>query len=109
MPLTSTPRISCSSRMSATWCALAWDLGETAKIALFSVTEGEDKPSKYPAMFRAARLVVFTKLDLLPHVPFDIERATDLARAVNPDLRCLRTSALDANGLSEWYDFLRRR
>jgi hydrogenase nickel incorporation protein HypB len=90
-------------------CPAAWDLGESAKIALFSVTEGEDKPSKYPAMFRAARLVVFTKLDLLPHVPFDIDRATDLAQAVNPDLRFLRTSALEANGLSEWYDFLRQR
>jgi hydrogenase nickel incorporation protein HypB len=89
-------------------CPAAWDLGENAKIALFSVTEGDDKPSKYPGMFRAARLVVFTKLDLLPHVPFSVERATELARAVNPDLRFLRTSALEPDGLAEWYDFLRQ-
>jgi len=89
-------------------CPAAWDLGETAKIALFSVTEGEDKPSKYPNMFRAAQYVVFTKMDLLPHVPFKIERAEELARAVNPKLQFFRTSALEPNGLSEWYDFLRQ-
>jgi hydrogenase nickel incorporation protein HypB len=89
-------------------CPAAWDLGESAKIALFSVTEGEDKPSKYPGMFRAARWVVFTKMDLLPHVPFNIARAEELARAVNPDLRFLKTSALEPNGLREWYDFLRQ-
>jgi hydrogenase nickel incorporation protein HypB len=87
-------------------CPAAWDLGETAKVALFSVTEGEDKPSKYPSMFRAARYVVFTKIDLLPYVPFKIERAEELAREVNPDLQFLRTSALELNGLTEWYDFL---
>jgi hydrogenase nickel incorporation protein HypB len=89
-------------------CPAAWDLGETAKIALFSVTEGEDKPSKYPNMFRAAQYVVFTKMDLLPHVPFKIERAEELAREVNPNLQFFRTSALEPHGLSEWYDFLRQ-
>jgi hydrogenase nickel incorporation protein HypB len=88
-------------------CPAAWDLGESAKIALFSVTEGEDKPSKYPNMFRAARWVVFTKMDLLPHVPFSMERAQDLARATNPELHFLRTSALQPDGLSEWYAFVR--
>lgn len=88
-------------------CPAAWDLGETAKIALFSVTEGEDKPSKYPGMFRAARWVVFTKLDLLPHVPFTLERAIDLARAVNPALEFLMTSAIEQAGLSEWFGFCR--
>jgi hydrogenase nickel incorporation protein HypB len=89
-------------------CPAAWDLGEDAKIVLFSVTEGDDKPSKYPGMFRAARWTVFTKMDLLPHVPFDIERAKQLAREVNPTLDFLTTSALRADGLEEWYRFLRQ-
>ncbi|HET9386751.1 MAG TPA: hydrogenase nickel incorporation protein HypB [Gemmatimonadales bacterium] len=88
-------------------CPAAWDLGETAKIALFSVTEGEDKPSKYPKMFQAARWVVFTKLDLLQHVPFRLERAVDLARAVNPTLGFLMTSAIGPYGLGEWLSFCR--
>ncbi|MFN2571452.1 MAG: hydrogenase nickel incorporation protein HypB [Gemmatimonadales bacterium] len=90
-------------------CPAAWDLGEDAKIVLFSVTEGEDKPSKYPGMFRMARWIVFTKMDLLPHVPFSLERATTLARAVNPTLEFLETSALQDGGLSQWYSFLRRQ
>jgi hydrogenase nickel incorporation protein HypB len=90
-------------------CPAAWDLGEDAKIVLFSVTEGEDKPSKYPKMFQMARWVVFTKMDLLPHVPFSMERAASLAREVNPDLRFLKTSSLEPDGLSEWYNFLRQR
>ena len=88
-------------------CPAGWDLGETAKIALFSVTEGEDKPSKYPNMFRASRWVVFTKLDLLPHVPFSLERAVDLARAVNPNLGFLMTSSVADHGLGEWLGFCR--
>ena len=88
-------------------CPAAWDLGETAKIALFSVTEGEDKPSKYPKMFRQSRWVVFTKLDLLPHVPFSLERAVDLARAVNPELGFLMTSSVAEQGLGEWLGFCR--
>ena len=88
-------------------CPAAWDLGEEGKIVLFSVTEDEDKPSKYPSMFRAAGWVVFTKLDLLPHVPFSLERATALARAVNPALGFLTTSAVSHPGLDEWYGFCR--
>jgi hydrogenase nickel incorporation protein HypB len=88
-------------------CPAGWDLGETGKIALFSVTEGEDKPSKYPNMFRASRWVVFTKLDLLPHVPFSLERAVDLARAVNPNLGFLMTSSVADHGLGEWLGFCR--
>lgn len=90
-------------------CPAAWDLGEDAKIALFSVTEGEDKPSKYPNMFRAARWVVFTKIDLLRHVPFSMERAVELTRAVNPDAAFLMTSALEQDnvGMREWLAFCR--
>lgn len=88
-------------------CPAGWDLGETAKIVLFSVTEGEDKPSKYPKMFRAARWTVFTKMDLLPHVPFSVERAVQLAREVNPELNFLLTSSVAGDGLEEWYGFIR--
>lgn len=87
-------------------CPASWDLGEKAKIVLFSVTEGEDKPVKYPKMFQQARAVVFTKLDLLPHVPFKVERAIGFCRQVNPDLQVLSTSALVPDGLEEWYGFL---
>ncbi|MGD2047453.1 MAG: hydrogenase nickel incorporation protein HypB [Gemmatimonadota bacterium] len=88
-------------------CPASWDLGETAKIVLFSVTEGEDKPLKYPKMFQQASYVVFTKTDLLPHVPFDIVKARASALEVNPDLKFFTTSALTGEGLEEWYDFLR--
>lgn len=88
-------------------CPAAWDLGETAKIALFSITEGEDKPEKYPKMFRMAHWVVFTKLDLLPYVPFSLERAVDIARAVNPTLDFLMTSAVTPDGMDEWLGFCR--
>jgi hydrogenase nickel incorporation protein HypB len=87
-------------------CPANWDLGEDAKIVLFSVTEGEDKPVKYPKMFREANTVVLTKRDLLPYVPFDVSRAIDFARQVNPDLRVISTSALEPEGLEEWYSFL---
>jgi hydrogenase nickel incorporation protein HypB len=87
-------------------CPASWDLGENAKIVLFSVTEGEDKPVKYPKMFQQARMVVFTKLDLLPHVPFKVERAIGFCRQVNPELQFLSTSALVPDGLEEWYGFL---
>ena len=88
-------------------CPAGWDLGEDGKIVLFSVTEGEDKPAKYPKVFRSARAVVFSKMDLLPHVPFSLERAVQAALAVNPELQVLFTSALHEAGLEEWYGFLR--
>jgi hydrogenase nickel incorporation protein HypB len=90
-------------------CPAAWDLGEDAKIVLFAVTEGEDKPLKYPRMFREARHVVMTKTDLLPHVPFDADAAVRNARQVNPGLAFLSTSALTGEGLASWCDFLRRQ
>ncbi len=88
-------------------CPASWDLGEEAKIVVFSVTEGEDKPVKYPKMFREARCAVLHKMDLLPHVPFDVERAAGFAHQVNPDLQILFTSAVHTDGLEEWYAFLR--
>jgi hydrogenase nickel incorporation protein HypB len=90
-------------------CPAAWDLGEAAKVVLFSVTEGEDKPLKYPRMFREATHVVLSKADLLPYVPFDLETATSNLRQVNPEIEIFVTSALTGQGLDAWYDFLRSR
>jgi hydrogenase nickel incorporation protein HypB len=87
-------------------CPAAWDLGEDAKVVIFSVTEGEDKPLKYPKMFRQSRYVVLSKIDLLPHVPFDRDRAMGWAREVNPALRFFQVSALTGEGLEEWFAFL---
>lgn len=87
-------------------CPASWDLGETAKIVLFSVTEGEDKPLKYPKMFRESRYAVLNKIDLLPHVPFDVDKAIRYALEVNSELRLFQTSALTGEGLDEWYRFL---
>ena len=88
-------------------CPASWDLGEDAKIVVFAVTEGEDKPRKYPKMFRQARYAVLNKIDLLPYVPFDVDRALGYARDVNPDLTFFQTSALAGTGLESWLAFLR--
>ncbi len=90
-------------------CPAGWDLGESAKVVLFSVTEGEDKPLKYPAMFRNSATAVLTKVDLLPHVPFDVERAVAAARSVNPGLEFFFVSALTGAGMDSWLDHLRAR
>jgi hydrogenase nickel incorporation protein HypB len=90
-------------------CPASWDLGETAKIVIFSVTEGEDKPAKYPKMFEKATHVVLSKIDLLPHVPFDVDEALGHLRRVNPHLETIRLSALTGEGMDEWFDFLRSR
>ncbi len=87
-------------------CPASWDLGEAAKIVLFSTTEGEDKPAKYPKMFQQSSYAVFTKMDLLPHLTFDMEKAKAQAREVNPDLGFFFTSARTGDGLDEWYAFL---
>jgi len=87
-------------------CPASWDLGETAKVVLFSVPEGEDKPVKYPKMFREARYAVLNKIDLLPHISFDMDRAISYAKKTNPDLRFFLTSALTGEGMDEWYEFL---
>ena len=89
-------------------CPAAWDLGERAKVVLFSVTEGEDKPLKYPRMFREARCAVMTKIDLLPHVSFDLVRAIRAMREVNPRLELFTTSAATGQGMEAWLAFLRR-
>lgn len=87
-------------------CPAMWDLGERAKIAILSVTEGEDKPLKYPDMFAAARLMVLTKVDLLPHVDFDVAACIACAQRVNPAIEVLLLSARSGVGMEAWLDWL---
>nr|WP_245732436.1 hydrogenase nickel incorporation protein HypB [Solimonas aquatica] len=87
-------------------CPAMWDLGEAAKVAILSVTEGEDKPLKYPDMFAAARLMIINKVDLLPHLDFDVERCIAYARQVNPRIQVLRVSARSREGFEGWLDWL---
>lgn len=88
-------------------CPALFDLGERAKVVILSVTEGEDKPLKYPHMFRAAEVMILNKGDLLPHVDFDVSRAIANARQVNPDITVFQLSARNGDGLDAWYNWLR--
>ena len=88
-------------------CPAMFDLGEKAKVVVLSITEGEDKPLKYPHMFKAATLMIVSKIDLAPHVDFDIDRCVALAREVNPDIVSIRLSARSGEGMTQWYDWLR--
>ena len=87
-------------------CPALWDLGEAAKVVVLSVTEGEDKPLKYPDMFAAAELMVLNKVDLLPHLRFDVQRCIDMVRRVNPTLQVLQLSATTGEGMDAWLDWL---
>ncbi len=89
-------------------CPALFDLGEAARVVIMSVTEGDDKPLKYPHMFRTADLLILNKVDLLPHVDFDVERCTADARRLKPDLEVLAVSATKGDGLDQWYDWLKR-
>jgi hydrogenase nickel incorporation protein HypB len=88
-------------------CPAAFDLGEAHKVVILSVTEGEDKPIKYPDMFRAASVMLLNKIDLLPHLDFDVEAALAYARRVNPQIRVIQLSATRGEGMDEWLQFLR--
>jgi hydrogenase nickel incorporation protein HypB len=83
-------------------CPAGFDLGERAKVLVFSVTEGEDKPLKYPGMFQAAGLILLHKCDLLPHVRFDVARALDFVRQVNPDAPVIQLSSTTGEGFDAW-------
>ena len=87
-------------------CPALWDLGEAAKVVILSVTEGDDKPLKYPDMFAAATLMVINKMDLLPYVDFDVARCIAYARRVNPDIQVLQLSATRREGMAQWLDWL---
>jgi len=88
-------------------CPAMFDLGERAKVVILSVTEGEDKPLKYPHMFRAAEIMILNKTDLLPHVDFSVPQAIANAREVNPGIMVLQVSARSGEGMAEWYGWLR--
>ena len=89
-------------------CPALFDLGEAAKVAILSVTEGEDKPMKYPHMFRASKVMIVNKIDLLPYVDFDVERCIECARQVNPDIEVIQASVKTGEGLDQWYAWLDR-
>ncbi len=90
-------------------CPSSYDLGEASKIVLLSVTEGEDKPLKYPSIFFKSDLFVLTKVDLLPYVPFDAELAEANARRIHPEIEIVRASATAAGGLDAWLGWLKGR
>lgn len=89
-------------------CPAAFDLGEAGKVVILSVTEGEDKPLKYPDMFRAARLMLLNKCDLLPYLQFDTELAIANARRVNPHIEVLQVSATSGAGMTDWLAWIRQ-
>ena len=88
-------------------CPVEFDCGEDAKIALLSVAEGDDKPEKYPLLFNLARAMLLNKIDLLPHVDFDVQRARNFATRLNRDLAIFEVSCRNGQGLEGWYDWLR--
>ena len=90
-------------------CPALFDLGERSKVVIASVTEGDDKPIKYPHMFRQSEVMILNKIDLLPYVPFSVDRCLDYARQVNPHIRVIQVSALRGDGLEEWYDWIRQQ
>ena len=90
-------------------CPSSYDLGEAAKVVLLSVTEGEDKPLKYPSIFFRAELLVLNKIDLLPHVPFDLAAARENARRIHPEIDIVEVSCLTGAGLGHWRQWLEER
>jgi hydrogenase nickel incorporation protein HypB len=90
-------------------CPSSYDLGEAAKIVLLSVTEGEDKPLKYPSIFFKSDLLVLNKIDLLPYVPFDINAAAENARRIHPDIEIVKVSCLTGAGFHEWMMWLEEK
>ena len=88
-------------------CPAAFDLGEAHKVVVLSVTEGEDKPLKYPDMFRAASLMLLNKVDLLPYVAFDVARCIEYARRVNPTIEVMQVSATRGEGMDLWINWVK--
>jgi hydrogenase nickel incorporation protein HypB len=90
-------------------CPSSYDLGEAAKVVVLSVTEGEDKPLKYPSIFFKSELMVLNKMDLLPYVPFKVDDAIANARKVHPGMDVVKVSCLKGDGLQEWLGWLENR
>lgn len=89
-------------------CPAMFDLGELKRIVIISVTEGEDKPLKYPDMFYGSQVCIINKIDLLPYLKFDLEKLKEYAKKVNPNLIFFEVSASSGEGLEAWYDYLRQ-
>lgn len=87
-------------------CPALFDLGEDHKVVVLSVTEGDNKPLKYPHMFHAAEVLLINKMDLLPYVNFDVEKCIEYAKRINPNIKIIKTSAVTAAGLNDWYEWL---
>jgi len=87
-------------------CPALFDLGEACKIVILSVTEGEDKPLKYPDMFHAADLVLLNKVDLLPYLRFDVDRCREYLHRIRPDMEMIQVSAQEGTGMGDWYRWL---
>jgi hydrogenase nickel incorporation protein HypB len=90
-------------------CPAMFDLGEKERAVVISVTEGEDKPLKYPDMFYTSTLCIINKTDLLPYVKFDVEKAKEYARKVNPSLEIIELSCTSGEGMQLWYDWLKSK
>jgi hydrogenase nickel incorporation protein HypB len=90
-------------------CPSSYDLGEEAKIVVLSVTEGEDKPLKYPSIFFKSELMILNKMDLLPYVPFNVEAAVENARRVHPDVEIVKISCTTGEGLDLWMNWIEKR
>ncbi|PMB13587.1 hydrogenase accessory protein HypB, partial [Fischerella thermalis CCMEE 5328] len=90
-------------------CPALFDLGEKLKVVILSITEGEDKPIKYPHMFRASEVMLLTKIDLLPYIQFDVQKCIEYAQQVNPQIQIFQVSALTGTGLENWYEWLTQK
>ena len=88
-------------------CPVGFDLGETRRVAVVSVTEGHDKPAKYPKLFTTADVVVLNKTDLLPYVDFDVSAFETYVRGIKPDVPILKVSCRNGEGVAQWADWLR--
>lgn len=87
-------------------CPALFDLGETCKVVILSVTEGDDKPLKYPYMFQAAKLMIINKIDLLPYVDFNVTQCVNYARRINPAIHVIQVSVTQPEGLEQWFAWL---
>ncbi|HEY1019930.1 MAG TPA: hydrogenase nickel incorporation protein HypB [Sediminibacterium sp.] len=90
-------------------CPAMFDLGEQERAVVISVTEGDDKPLKYPDMFHSSTLCIINKIDLLPYVKFDVAKAKEYARKVNPNLEIIELSCTTGEGMGQWYDWLKAK
>lgn len=100
--------ILCIENVGNLVCPAAFDLGEAHKVVVLSVTEGEDKPLKYPQMFHNSTVMLLNKIDLLPHLDFNVEQCKEYARRVRPDIEIFEVSARTGEGLDQWYAWLEK-